>query len=67
MKVILIKNQERSKRDKKRVRIRKSGCVELNETCCYTKKFNVSLRLCEVLEVAFYFSKSYLRTAAKTP
>ena len=46
------------------MRIRKSRCIELNRTHCYTEKFNVALSLCRVLGVALYFSKSFLETAA---
>ena len=49
IKVILTKDQERSKGNEKRMRIRKSGCVELNWTRCCTGEFNVTLSLCGVL------------------
>ena len=45
------------------MRIRKNRCVELDKTYCYTRKFNVALSLCEVLEVALYFSKGLLEVA----
>ena len=63
--MIMTKNQERSKRDKKGVRIRKSRCVELDETYCYIEKFNVVFSLCKVLEVILYFSKGFLETAIR--
>ena len=64
-KVILTKNQGRSKRNKKWMRIRKSRCIESNQTHCCTEKFNTALSLCEVLEVALYFSKDFLEAAAE--
>jgi len=64
IKVILTKDQERSKGDKEGVRIRKSRYVELDGTHCCIKKFNIALSLCEVLKVALYFSKSFLEAAA---
>ena len=63
IKVILTKNQGRSKENKKWMRIRKSGYVELNRTCCYTGKFNMTLSLCRVLGVALYFSEGFLEAA----
>ena len=63
--MILTKDQERSKRDKEEVRIRKSGCVELDGTCCCTRKFNMALSLCRVLEVALYFSEGFLEAATE--
>jgi len=65
IRVILTKDQERSNRDKKRVRIGKSRCVELDGTYCCIRKFKMALSLCKVLGVAFYFSKSFLETAAR--
>ena len=56
IKVILTKDQRRSKGNKKWMRIRKSGCIESNQTCCCTEKFNTALSLCGVLGVALYFS-----------
>ena len=54
IKIILAKNQERSKGNKKRMRIRKSGYIELNRTHCYTKKFNTAtaLSLYKVLRIS---------------
>ena len=46
------------------MRIRKSGCIELNQTRCYTGKFNVALSLYGVLGVAFYFNKGFSEVAA---
>ena len=45
IKVILIKDQGRIKEDKERVKVRKSGYVELDRTYCYTEKFNIALSL----------------------
>ena len=65
IKVILTKDQEKSKEDKERVRIRKSRYVESDGTCYYIEKFNMALSLYRVLEVTLYFSKSFLETAAE--
>ena len=65
IKVILTKNQGRSKGNKKWMRIRKSGCIESNRTHCCTGKFNAALSLCRVLGVTLYFSKSFSETAAR--
>ena len=65
IKMILTKDQRRSKRNKKKVRIRKNRCIELVQTCYCTKKFNIALSLCEVLEDTFYFSKSFLKAVAE--
>ena len=65
IKVILIKDQERSKRNKEWMRIGKSGCIELNWTYCCIKKFNVALSLCGVLGVTLYFSKGFLEAATR--
>ena len=59
IKMILTKDEERSKRDKEWMGIRKSRCVKLDETHCCTEKFNIPLSLYEVLIVALYFSKSF--------
>ena len=67
IKVILTKDQERSKRDKEEMRIRKSRCIKSDGTYCCTEKFNVALSLYRVLRVALYFSKSFLEAAAKVP
>ena len=64
IKVILTKDQGRSKRNEKRMRIRKSGCVESNWTRCCTGEFNATLSLCRVLGVALYFSEGFLEVAA---
>ncbi len=56
IKVILTKDQEKSKEDKERVRIRKSRYVESDGTCYYIEKFNMALSLYRVLEVTLYFS-----------
>lgn len=58
-------DQEKSQRNKKRVEIRKSRCIELNETHCCTEKFNMALSPCEVLQVALYFSKGFSEVVAK--
>jgi len=47
------------------MRIGKNGCVESNQTHCYTEKFNTALSLCRVLGVTLYFSKSFLEAAAR--
>ena len=65
IKVILTKDQGRSKGNEKRMRIRKSGYVESNWTCCCTGEFNVTLSLCRVLEVALYFSEGFSEAAAR--
>ena len=64
IKVILTKDQERSKENKEWIWIEKSKCVESNQACCCTGKFNVALSLYEVLGVTLYFSKSFLEVAA---
>ena len=64
IKVILTKDQGRSKGNEKRMRIRKSGCIESNWTCCCIGEFNVTLSLCGVLGVTLYFSKGFLEAAA---
>ena len=64
IKVILTKDQGRSKGNEKEMRIRKSRCVELNWTCCCTGEFNATLSLCGVLGVTLYFSKGFLEAAA---
>ena len=63
IKVILIKNQGRSKRDKKQMQIGKSRYIELDKAYCCTKKFNMALSLCRVLMVALYFSKGFSEIA----
>jgi len=47
------------------MRIRKYRCIELNETHCCTKKFNVALSLCKVLEIALYFSEGFSKAIAE--
>ena len=64
IKVILTKDQGRSKGNEKRMRIRKSGYVESNWTHCCTGEFNVTLSLCGVLGVALYFSEGFSEAAA---
>ena len=64
IKVILTKDQERSKKNKEWIRIRKSGCIESNWTRCCTEKFNVALSLCRVLGVTLYFSVGFSEAAA---
>ena len=46
------------------MRIRKSGCIELDGTYCCIEKFNAALSLCRVLEIALYFSKGFSEVAA---
>ena len=45
--------------------ITKSRYIELNETHCYTKKFNIALSLHKVLETTLYFSKGFLEAVAE--
>jgi len=45
--------------------IRKSGCIELDRTCCYTGKFNTALSLYRVLEITLYFSEGFLEAVAE--
>ena len=47
------------------MRIRKSGCVELDRTYCCTGKFNIALSLCRILEITLYFFKYFLEIAAE--
>ena len=65
IKVILTKDQGRSKGNEKRMRIRKSKCVESNWTRCCIEEFNTTLSLCGVLEVALYFSEGFSEAAAR--
>ena len=65
IKVILTKDQGRSKRNKKWMKVGKSRCIESNWTRCCTGKFNVALSLCGVLGVALYFSKGFSEAAAR--
>ena len=65
IKVILTKNQGKSKGDKKWMRIRKSRYIELNGTHCCIGKFNTALSLYRVLEIALYFSESFSEAAAR--
>ena len=65
IKVILTKDQGRSKGNEKGMRIRKSGCVESNWTRCCTGEFNATLSLCRVLGVALYFSEGFLEAATR--
>ena len=65
IKVILTKDQRRGKGNKKWTRIGKSGCIKLDRTHCCIRKFNMALSLYRVLEVAFYFSKSFLEVTAR--
>ena len=65
IKVILTKDQERSKENKEWMRIRKSRCIESNWTCCCTVEFNTTLSLCGVLGIALYFSEVFSETAAR--
>jgi len=46
------------------MRIGKSRCVELDGTHYCTKKFNIALSLCRVLEVIFYFSEDFSKATA---
>ena len=65
IKVILTKDQERSKGNKKWMRVGKSGYVELNWTCCCIREFNTALSLYRVLGVTFYFSEGFLEADAR--
>ena len=65
IKMILTKDQERSKGNKKWIRVGKSRCIESNQTCCCTGEFNTTLSLCRVLEVALYFSEGFSEAAAR--
>ena len=65
IKMILTKNQGKSKKNKEWIRIEKSRCVELNWTCYCIKKFNAAFSLCGDLGIALYFSKGYLKVVAK--
>jgi len=47
------------------MRIRKSGCVESNQTCCCIEKFNAALSLYRVLGIALYFSEGFSETATR--
>ena len=67
IKIILTKDQERDKRNKEQMRIRKSGCIELDRTYYYTEKFNIALSLCGVLKITLYFSKEFSKAAAEAP
>ena len=64
IKVILAKNQGRIKRNKKKVKIKKSKYVELDRTYYCIRKFNMALSLCRVLRVTLYFSESFSEAAA---
>ena len=65
IRVILTKDQGRSKGNEKGMRIRKSRCVKSNWTHCCTGEFNVALSLCGVLGVALYFSEGFSEAAAR--
>ena len=54
IKVILTKNQEKSKGDKEKMGIRKSRCVELDKTYCYTGKLNMTLSLYSVVATTYH-------------
>ena len=47
------------------MRIRKSGCIESNQTHYCTGEFNVALSLCRVLGVTLYFSEGFSEAAAR--
>ena len=55
IKVILTKDQGRSKKNKKGIRIKKSRYVELDRTHCCIRKFNIALSLCRVLGLLSIF------------
>ena len=48
--MILTKNQERSKRDKENIQVRKNRYIKLNKTYYCVGKFNATLSLCKVPE-----------------
>ena len=54
IKVILTKNQGRSKGNKEWMRIRKNKCIELNWTRCCTGKFNAAVKIIDY-GLCFYF------------
>jgi len=62
--VILTKNQ-RSKKNKKGMRIRKSRYIELDRTHFYIKKFNMAFSLYRVLEITFYLFKDFSEEAVE--
>jgi len=47
------------------MRIKKSRCVELDQTHYYTRKFNTALSLYRVLGIALYFSKDFSEAATR--
>jgi len=63
-KMILTKDQGRSKGNKKQMQIGKSKYVELDRTDSYTEKFNIAYSLYRVLGVTLYFSEGFLEAAA---
>ena len=63
IKVILTKDQGRSKRDKKQIRVRKIKYIESDRTYYCIGKFNMALSLCRALEVNLYFSEGFLEAA----
>ena len=65
IKVILTKDQEKSRKNKEWIRIKRSKCIESNGTCCCTGKFNIALSLCKVLGVALYFFKDFSEVATR--
>ena len=65
IRVILTKDQERSKEDKEWMKIRKIICVQSDRTCCCIRKFNIVFSLCRVLEVALYFFKNFSEAIVK--
>ena len=67
LKVILTNDQGRDKGNTEWMRIRKSRCVESDQTHCCTEKFNIALSLCRVLGVTLYFSKGFLEAVAEVP
>ena len=64
IKVILTKDQERSKGNKEWIRIGKSRCVESDRICYCTEKFNIALSLCRVLGITLYFFEGFLEATA---
>jgi len=64
IKIVLTKDLGWEKKQKERMRIRKSGYFEFDWTHYYIEKFNIVLSLYRVLGIALYFSKKFLKVAA---
>ena len=46
------------------MRIRKSECIEFDETYYYIIKLNIALNLYKILKTILYFSKNFLEVIA---